>query len=312
MRLWLLLVGLAIICHADHAVLNDFASYNSGQYGPAPNQTYHTSNITSPIFNYGTWRKELIHSDHSDHLILTLDYNGAGPYIFRDDDLSLVYADPSFDYAMNARVQIFEGKPWLTFWHGTRARSNAQGFCVFYNEHYQLVWNVTLGPPLTVDADMHECEVTSDDTVLLTAYQDKTFDLSSLGGKGDDVLADSCFQEVEIRSGEVLFTWCASDHFVPDMTYWNYTSSFIVERASAEDDNGRTFATSSGFDAYHINSLQKASQSKDLQVRVYLLILLRLLRVTTSYHFEICGLWCISMAKREGRSGFWVVKRTTS
>ena len=127
---------------------------------------------------------------------MTLGYDvreASGPYVFRDDDLSLVYADPSFDYAMNARVQRLHGKDYLTFWHGSRNRGDSQGFCVGYDENYRLAWNVTLDAPFTVDADMHECEVTPDGTVLLTAYQDKKFDLTPLGGKLDDVLADGCY-----------------------------------------------------------------------------------------------------------------------
>jgi hypothetical protein len=257
MREWLLTAALAVLSSADHPLVNNFASYQSGIFGVTPNQTYFSSNITSPIFNYNTWRKDLVQSGPSDYLFMTLDYNGAGPYIFRDDDLSLVYAWPNFDYVMNAKVQTFDEKPWLTFWHGARNRGDSQGFCVFLNEHYEVTWNVTLGPPLTGDADMHECEVTHNDHVLLTAYQDKDFDLTSIGGKPDDVLADSCFQEVDVRYGTVYFTWCASDHFKPDLTYWNYSSTFDrTVRRSADDDDANV-ASSNGFDAYHINSLQK-------------------------------------------------------
>lgn len=257
MRKWLLTAAYLCLTTADEAVLKDFVVYQGGAYGVAPNQTYYSSNITSPIFNHGTWQKNLMLSDTSYHLFMTLDYNGAGPYIFRDDDLSLIYADPTFDYAMNARVQTFDGQQWLTFWSGARNRGDSQGFCVFYDEHYTLKYNVTLGPPLAVDADMHECEVTTNGTVLLTAYQDKAYDLSSVGGNQKDVLADSCFQEIDIKQGTVLFTWCASDHFWPTITYWNYTSTFDVNKRLLQNDATGAYTTSSGFDAYHINSLQK-------------------------------------------------------
>ncbi len=264
MLVWLLVAALAGFAQADHDVLHDFEGYQNGKYGVVPKQTYHSSDITSPILNYGEWQKKLILSDYSNHLFLTLDHAGAGPYVFRDDDLSLVYADPSFDYAMSARVQVVQGKQYLTLWHGALNRGDSQGFCVLFDEHYQVAFNVTLGPPLTVDADMHECEVTRDDTVLLTAYQDKKFDLSSVGGKVEDVLADSCFQEIDIAEGKVLFTWCASDHFRPDATFWNYTSTFDAKRSTSNDDGTGPYATSSGFDAYHINSLQKTAEGNYL------------------------------------------------
>jgi hypothetical protein len=258
MRTWLLTAAIAIAALADHPVVNDYAAYQSGEYGASPRQTYFSSNITSPIFNYNTWRKDLMRSDASNHIFMTLDYTGAGPYIFRDDDLSLVYADPSYDYAMNARVQEFEGKRYLTFWHGAKNRGDSQGFCVFLDEHYDVVFNVTLGPPLAVDADMHECEATPDGHVLLTAYQDKTLDLSSIGGSTKDLLVDSCFQELDIRDETVYFTWCASDYYSSDLTYWNYTSTFGPNVRRSNDAGAYT--TSSGIDVYHINSVQKVCQ----------------------------------------------------
>lgn len=264
MRAWLLTAAFVGYALADHPVLHDITGYQNGTYGENPRQNYYSSNITSPVFNYGTWRNDFSVSIDSEHLLLTLDYTGAGPYIFRDDDLSLVYADPSFDYAMNARVQVVEGARYLTFWHGARNRGDSQGFCVFYNERYELVWNLTLGLPLMVDADMHECELTQDDTVLLTAYQDKKFDLTSLGGEPDDILADSCFQELDFHDSKVLFTWCASDHFSPNLTYWNYTSRFDRRQERSRDTTSAAYATSSGIDAYHINSVQKTSEGNYL------------------------------------------------
>ena len=246
-------------CLGDILPVNDFEAYQNGVYGTPPQQKFWSSNITAPIFNYANFRKNSLTgpgaADGSDHLFLTLGYDvkaSSGPYIFRDDDLSLVYADPSFDYAMNARVQSIHGNDYLTFWHGARNRGDSQGFCVGHDDHYRLVWNVTLGAPFTVDADMHECEVTPDGTVLLTAYQDKKSDLTALGGKVEDVLADGCFQEVGLE-GEVLFSWCASEWFEVGLGYWNLSGPSQWRR----DDEKNGYTTSSGFDVYHINSLQK-------------------------------------------------------
>ncbi|KAK3713970.1 hypothetical protein LTR37_008220 [Vermiconidia calcicola] len=274
MRKWLLTAAVAALfpsALADYGILNDFTTYQNGTMPDG--QTYITTNITSPVFNYNTWREDLCISDASSHILLTLNYNNgasAGPYIFRDDDLSLVYANPSFNYAINARIQTVAGELYLTFWHGAQNRGDSQGYCVFYDTHYRLRWNVTTGPPLAVGADMHECEVTADDTVLLTAYQDRAFDLSSIGGREDDILADSCFQEVDLRNGSVVFTWCASDHLSPDLTFWNYTMSSGRGRQQNQDGSGgdtsrkRAYATSSGFDAYHVNSLQKTHEGNYL------------------------------------------------
>ena len=264
------LMGLAARqCLGDILPVNDFEGYQNGIYGTPPQQKFRSSNITAPIFNSVTFRNDLITgpgtADGSDHLFLTLGYDvqaASGPYIFRDDDLSLVYANPSFDYAMNARVQRLDGKDYLTFWHGARNRGDSQGFCVGYDENYRLIWNVTLGAPFAVDADMHECEVTPDGTVLVTAYQTKKFDLTALGGKVEDVMADGCFQEVDLRN-EVLFSWCASDWFEVGLGYWNVIGPTPRRRDVADDEGDTTYTTSSGFDVYHINSLQKVRPNEE-------------------------------------------------
>ena len=104
---------------------------------------------------------------------------------------------------------------------------------------------------------MHECEVTADGTVLLTAYQDKPFDLSPLGGKVEDVLTDGCFQDVELVSGREVFRWCASEWFAVGLSYWNFSG--ISRRRSRRREAGSNLS-SEGFDAIHINSLQKVRE----------------------------------------------------
>lgn len=253
MRSWLGACCLFSLALADLRLLNNYATFQSGAFGTSPNQTYRSSNITSPLFNYNTWRKDLLAGDETSHVFLTLKYDdGAGPYIFRDDDLSLVYADTSFGTTMNARVQTVDDTDYLTFWHGDKNGGHGKGHCVFYDDKYELKYNLSIRDPLSVDVDMHECQVTETGTVLLTAYQDKPYNLSSLHFTGDDILADSCFQEIDIATNDLIFSWCASDHFHHDLTYQNYT-----KRADKRQQYGTHIAPDTGVDAYHINSLQK-------------------------------------------------------
>lgn len=252
---------------ADIVPVHDFARYQEGFYGDPPQQTFHSSSIVAPVLNYGTWAPDAVVSarDGSSHVFLTLGYEQPGPYVVRDDDLSLVYAAPSFEYTMNARVQTIHGSDFISFWHGARNRGDSQGYCVFYDQHYELVFNVTLGEPFKGDADMHECEVTPDGNVLLTAYLDKVADLSPLGGEVDAVMADGCFQEVRPETGEVVFSWCASDWFGVGLGYWSLSGP-----SRARDDA----TTSNGFDVYHINSLQKVRHGavKSAQFKPLILI----------------------------------------
>ena len=257
MRLWRLSIHILTILIAgslaDVPPHRDWYGYRNGAYGDPPQQRFKSSDIIAPVLNYGTWNKDLLTSaeDGSSNIFLTLGYEQSGPYVFNDEDLSLVYADPSFEYTMNARVQKVNGTDYLSFWHGARNRGDSQGFCVFYDQHYRLVFNVTLGPSFDGEADMHECEVTPDGNVLVTAYLDKPADLSPLGGEVDAVMADGCFQEVNPANGEVVFSWCASEWFAVGLGYWDISGPSRAKRDGS--------ATSNGFDVYHINSLQKVS-----------------------------------------------------
>ncbi len=248
---WLLaLIGLAL---CDQPPLHDLKGYQAGIYGHQPSQTYKTFDISSPLFNYGTWRKDLVAGRDSSHILMTLRYRDAGPYLFRNDDLSLVYADTRFPSAMNAKVQHVKGVPYLTFWHGSKYSGHGKGYCVFYNDRYQLKYNVSVTGP-AIRADLHECEVTDDDTVLLTAYEDKPFDLSPVGLTGNDMLADSCFQEIDIQTNERLFSWCASDHFDVGLSFQNFTRT---KRGQYDDPTDQPAPPRDGVDVFHINSLQK-------------------------------------------------------
>lgn len=50
-------------------------------------------------------------------------------------------------------------------------------------------------------------------------YDLKPVDLSAYGGPTSGWLYDGCFQEVNMTTGDVLFSWCASDHFPLDETH---------------------------------------------------------------------------------------------
>lgn len=69
----------------------------------------------------------------------------------------------------------------------------------------------------------------------------KDTDLSAIGGQTEDTMFDSCFQEIDIATEKLLFQWCASDHIPVSETYATY----------GKTSKGR------GWDAYHINSIQR-------------------------------------------------------
>lgn len=96
-----------------------------------------------------------------------------------------------------------------------------------------------------LQGDIHEFHITPDDTALMTIYYPQPADLTSFGGPEHGWLLDSIFQEVDIDSGELIFEWRASDHITIDSTM----------RSSLDTDEGKS--PTSGFDYFHINSIDK-------------------------------------------------------
>jgi hypothetical protein len=112
------------------------------------------------------------------------------------------------------RVQTYRGKPVLTWWEGpSDAPILGTGFgsYVIMDRSYREIAHVQAGfGPET--GDLHEFQLTPKGTALLTAYRIVHRDLSSIGGPADARVADSMFQEVDVATGKVLFTWHSVGH----------------------------------------------------------------------------------------------------
>ena len=108
------------------------------------------------------------------------------------------------------RTQTYRGKPVLTFWQGTGFGGVSQGTDYIYNDHYQQIATVKAGDGLS--ADGHEFLITPWNTALILAYQETTADLTSIGGPRDQTVINGVVQEIDIRTGKVLFQWDSADH----------------------------------------------------------------------------------------------------
>jgi hypothetical protein len=119
---------------------------------------------------------------------------------------------PRGDSATDFRVQSYAGQNVLTWWQGSvSSGGTGRGVDEIYNNRYQRVATVRAGNGLL--ADLHEFQITPQDTALVTSYHAVRWNASSLhgGSKQQDVL-DAVVQEIDIRTGLVLFQWDSLDH----------------------------------------------------------------------------------------------------
>jgi outer membrane protein assembly factor BamB len=98
----------------------------------------------------------------------------------------------------------------LTWWQGTGLGGLASGTDYIYNDHYQQIAEVNAGNGYT--ADGHEFLITPWNTALILAYTTTTADLTSIGGAPNQTVIDGVVQEIDIRTGKVLFHWNSQDH----------------------------------------------------------------------------------------------------
>jgi hypothetical protein len=160
-----------------------------------------------------------------------------GPEILdRNGNVVWFHALPQGVTAGDFRVQRYDGRPVLTWWQGTGFGGLSTGTDYIYNDRFQQIASVNAGNGLS--ADGHEFLITPQNTALVLAYTEATADLTSIGGPADQTVIDGVVQEIDIRTGKVLFQWNSADH-VP------YSQSEQPLPASA----------STPWDWFHINAV---------------------------------------------------------
>jgi arylsulfotransferase ASST len=137
-------------------------------------------------------------------------------------------------------VQRYQGQPVLAWWQGTLvAGVGASGQDVIFDSSYKQVATVKAGNGL--NTDLHDLEITPENTALITADYPVYWDATSIKhGNRRQIVLDSVVQEIDIKTGLVLFQWDALDHIPLPDTYQTLPSSL-----------------GSPFDAYHLNSVDR-------------------------------------------------------
>ena len=125
------------------------------------------------------------------------------------------------------RMQELNGEPVLTWWEGQFQHGYGEGEYVIVDSTYQEIQRVTAANGYA--GDLHEFTITPSNTVLISAYNSVTTDLSSVGGPTDGTLLEGVVQEIDLASGKLLFEWHSFDHVGLDESYlpnvagiWDY------------------------------------------------------------------------------------------
>ena len=169
----------------------------------------------------------------------------AGPMIL-DSSGGLLWFKPlpSGESATDLQVQQYLGKPVLTWWQGDiSVHGFGLGEDVIADDTYTDIARVRAGNGL--QADLHELQLTPQGTALITAYDPIYCDLSPVGGSSDGALIDATFQEIDVRTGLVMFQWTSVDHVALGESF----------------EHARDSTTAKPYDFFHLNSIDLAPDS---------------------------------------------------
>ncbi|HEY2657197.1 MAG TPA: arylsulfotransferase family protein [Solirubrobacteraceae bacterium] len=144
---------------------------------------------------------------------------------------------PQGEMAADLQVQTYEGQHVLTWWQGYSGAGVGAGEDVVENSAYRQIAVVHAANGLF--ADLHEFRLTPQGTALITAYYPVFWNATDVHMASRQIVLDSVVQEIDVKTGLLLFQWDSLDH-VP--------LSDAYEPA----------VTSAGlpFDYFHINSVQ--------------------------------------------------------
>ena len=141
---------------------------------------------------------------------------------------------PAGELANNLEVQHYQGQPVLTWWQGTESGGQAEDVVMDGNYHTVAIVRAGAG----YQADTHEFQITPQNTALISAVVAVKQNLSSLGGPRHGMVDDCVIQEIDVKTGQVLWSWHSLGH--------------IPLRASYTRPAG-----SQPWDYFHLNSIQQ-------------------------------------------------------
>jgi hypothetical protein len=129
------------------------------------------------------------------------------------------------------RVQTLGTQPVLTWWQGTTNHGTGEGEGIIFNREYQQIYTVHAADGLLMD--LHEFLVTPQGDAYLVAVQP----VSDHSASPHKPVFDNVVQEIDIKTGLLLFQWDALSHVPLSNSYFSTKSPGFT------------------FDPYHTNSV---------------------------------------------------------
>lgn len=149
-----------------------------------------------------------------------------GPYIF-DEAGELVWdgTAPPYNYghAMSFTPFKYQGQDVLALWQGKFSPAGyGDGFGLILDTSYNVVANISATVPGAM-MDFHEFSLTDNGTALISVYSTEPYNMTAEFGaaavNSSEKIMLSYAQEIDIASGEALFTWRSLDHQDPHGCY---------------------------------------------------------------------------------------------
>ena len=132
---------------------------------------------------------------------------GSGPEIVSITGTVLWFHPlPAGTIATDFRIQTYLGKPVLTWFQG----NGTSGEDVIYNDRYQQI--AIVKPANGYMPDFHEFLITPWNTALILADTIGTANLTSLGLSAHQQVINGVVQEIDIKTGKLLFQWDSAGH----------------------------------------------------------------------------------------------------
>ena len=155
-----------------------------------------------------------------------------GPMIL-DPSGNLIWFQPlpPNELATDFRVQQYEGQPVLTWFQGYTNNGSGDGEGVIYNTSYQQIATVQAADGVR-GMDLHEFLLTPQGDAWIVGISPVVYP-----GEKTRPLMDAVVQEIDIKTGLVLFEWHALDHIPISESFFKTNAPGLV------------------YDPYHLNSI---------------------------------------------------------